>query len=141
MESIANQTVYMSRADIGRLERLIASARARDERDLAYLDSLEARLEQAQSIAAREVPPNVVTMNTRVRLRDPQSGERLEYTLVFPDAADASQHRISVLAPLGAALLGAQEGDLVRWETPGGERELEVEAILYQPEAAGHYDL
>lgn len=141
MESIVKQTVYLSRADIGRLERLIASARSRDERDLAYLDSLEARLEQAQSIAAREVPPSVVTMNTRVRLHDPRTGERAEYTLVFPDAADASQYRISVLAPLGAALLGAEEGDTVRWETPGGERELVVEGIVYQPEAAGHYDL
>jgi regulator of nucleoside diphosphate kinase len=141
MASIANQTLYMSRGDLARLERLIASVRARDERDLAYLDSLEARLEQAQPVAAREVPPSVVTMNSRVRLYDPATGVRVEYTLVFPESADASQERLSVLAPLGAALLGAREGDRVRWETPAGEREMVLEAILYQPEAAGRYDL
>lgn len=139
MAIIANQSLYLSRADVARLERLIASAR--DQRDLAYLDGLEARLEQAQSIAAREVPPDVVTMNSRVRLHEPRTGARPEYTLVFPEAADAARLRISVLAPLGAALLGAREGDRVQWETPGGEREMVVESILYQPEAAGRYDL
>lgn len=141
MASIAKQTLYMSRADLARLEQLIASVRARDDRDLAYLDILEARLEQAQSVPAREVPPSVVTMNSRVRLHDPATGTRVEYTLVFPDAADASQERVSVLAPLGAALLGAVQGDHVSWETPGGTREMVLEEILYQPEAAGRYDL
>ena len=141
MANIASQHLYLSRADLARLERLIASVRMQDERDLAYLDGLAARLDQAQAIAAREVPPSVVTMNSRVRLHDPATGMRVEYTLVFPDAADASQERLSVLAPLGAALLGAREGDRVRWETPAGEREIVLEAIVYQPEAAGRYDL
>ena len=63
------------------------------------------------------------------------------YALVFPQDADLAQGKISVLAPIGTAMLGYRVGDVFSWQVPSGERRIKVEAILYQPEAAGDYDL
>lgn len=141
METVSKQDLYVSRLDLARLEGLIRRARLGAHRDAEYLDSLEARLESARSVPAADVPDDIVTMNTRVRLWNRETGVRAVYTLVFPENADANQNKISVVAPLGAALLGARQGDTVVWPTPDGEQRMTVEAILYQPEAAGHYHL
>jgi len=87
------------------------------------------------------MPPDVITMNSKVRVRDMQTREESEYTLVFPHAADIKQGKISVLAPIGTALLGYKTGDVIRWEVPAGTRVLKVLSVLYQPEAAGDYHL
>jgi regulator of nucleoside diphosphate kinase len=80
-------------------------------------------------------------MNATVRLRDLATKKELTYTLVFPSDADAAQNRISVLAPIGTALIGYRVGDVITWKVPGGLRKLRVEKIIYQPEAAGDYHL
>ena len=80
-------------------------------------------------------------MNSRVALVDPQSGQEHRYSLVFPADANAAEGRISVLAPLGTALLGASRGQTVEWSAGGNLRRLRIEEILYQPEAAGDYHL
>ena len=79
-------------------------------------------------------------MNSSVRLKDLDTKKELTYTLVFPSDADAGQNRISVLAPIGTALIGYRVGDIITWEVPAGRRRLKVEKIIYQPEAAGDYD-
>jgi len=76
-----------------------------------------------------------------VRVRDMKSGAEMDISVVFPSEADSEQGKISVLAPIGTALLGYRVGDVVEWKVPGGLRRLKVERILYQPEAAGHYHL
>lgn len=141
METVIKQDLYVSRADLSRLEALIARARRGADRDVGYLDHLEACLDLARSVPATDVPRDIVTMNTRLRLRNRETDASTVYTLVFPENADADRNRISVLAPLGAALLGAREGDTVVWRTPDGEQRMTIEAILYQPEAAGDYHL
>ena len=80
-------------------------------------------------------------MHSQVRVRDPKSDEVGTYTLVYPDAADITDGKLSVLAPMGAALLGARQGQVVKFETPGGVRRLKVLKILYQPETAGDFHL
>lgn len=80
-------------------------------------------------------------MNSMVRLKDLDSGEEMTYTLVFPDMADISSKKISILAPIGTALIGYKVGDSIEWEVPAGIRKLKVEEIVYQPEAAGDYHL
>ena len=80
-------------------------------------------------------------MNSKVRVTDLDTGESRVYTLVFPHDADYKEGRISILAPLGTALLGFQAGDVVEWRMPAGTRKLRIDEILYQPEAAGHYHL
>jgi len=87
------------------------------------------------------VPPDVITMNSRVRLYDLDADEELIFTLVFPEDADPAENKISVLAPIGMAMLGYRVGDTFEWEVPAGISRLRVLEILYQPEAAGDYDL
>ena len=76
-------------------------------------------------------------MHSRLRLRDLDSGKDMVFTLVFPSDADADQGKISVLAPLGTAVLGFRRGDTFEWHVPGRVRRLQVAEVLYQPEAAG----
>ena len=82
-----------------------------------------------------------MTMNSKVLLKDLETGEKMEYTLVYPADADLMENRISVLAPIGTAILGFREGDVIDWKVPDGLVKLEVEKILYQPESAGDLDL
>jgi regulator of nucleoside diphosphate kinase len=84
---------------------------------------------------AADAPPDVVTLHSTVRIRDLDTGRSVVYTVVFPTEADTAQRRISVLAPIGTALIGYRVGDVIEWATPGGERRLRVEAALFQPEA------
>jgi regulator of nucleoside diphosphate kinase len=77
-------------------------------------------------------------MNSRVRLTDIDTNEQQVYTVTFPSEANLDQRKISVLAPIGTAILGYRVGDTVQWRVPGGIRKLLIEEILYQPEAAGH---
>ncbi|MFZ5659144.1 MAG: nucleoside diphosphate kinase regulator [Pseudomonadota bacterium] len=138
---MAASNIYITEFDRARLEGMIRSARAASDRDYEYLDRLETELDQAHVVEPRDVRPDVVTMNSQVRLQDTQTGQSEDYVLVFPKDADAGRKQISVLAPMGAALLGASVGQVVEWQVPGGRRAMRVEAVLYQPEAAGDYHL
>jgi regulator of nucleoside diphosphate kinase len=80
-------------------------------------------------------------MRSRVRLSDLNTGQEVVYTLVFPSEANFDDGKISVLAPIGTAMLGYREGSIIEWQVPSGLRRLKVEEILYQPEAAGDYNL
>lgn len=131
------RTIYITDADMKRLLPLVE--RNKDTRN--DLTKLQEELRNAHVVASREIPPDVVTMNSRVKLRDLEDGEESTYTLVFPEQASLEQNKISVLAPIGTAMLGQRVGDEVEWEVPAGKIRLRVEAVLYQPEAAGHFSL
>jgi len=105
------------------------------------MTALENGLRRGSVVASCKVGRDVVTMNSTVRVRDVQNGEQKTYTLVYPVDADIDEGRVSVLAPLGAALLGAKSRQTVVVTTPRGDRRLKIERILYQPEAAGDYHL
>lgn len=133
----AGQTgpIVITRLDQRRLLRLVDSLRAQPGHD-ANLDVLELELDLATIVEPREVPPTVVTINTRVQLEDVDTGERLTVTVVMPRAAWPAKGRLSVLGPPGMALLGARVGQEVSWPEKKGMRRVRLERILYQPEAA-----
>jgi len=106
-------------------------------RDHAHLEELDQELGRAEVVTAADVPPDVVTMHSTVRVRDLDDGMGALYTLVFPVEADIDRKRISVLAPIGTALIGYRTGALIEWATPGRTRRLRIEEVLFQPEAAG----
>jgi regulator of nucleoside diphosphate kinase len=106
-----------------------------------YLHALEAVLEDAQGIDPSVLPQDIVTMNTTVELRDVDTEESETYTVVYPERADITLNRISVLAPIGTAILGRRRGDLVEVEVPSGRRRIRVEDIHYQPERPGDFHL
>ena len=92
-------------------------------------------------VVPSDVPPDVITMRSKVRLKDLGTGEEMVYSLVFPTEAKFDEGRISVLTPVGTAMLGYRRGDTIEWEVPPGVRRLKVEEVLYQPESKGHYNL
>lgn len=135
------RTIYITELDMERLKERLLESEAIPERDRENLAELEQELMRAEVVSPQEVPGDVITMNSSVRLKDLDTKKELTYTLVFPADANAAQNKISVLAPIGTALIGYQVGDIITWEVPAGRRRLKVEEVLYQPEAAGDYHL
>jgi regulator of nucleoside diphosphate kinase len=127
--------IRVTENDMAALEALIIHGRAALRRDMYHLDDLGQELERAEVVADGEVPPDVMTMNSTARVRDLSTGATAVYTVVFPADADVASNRISVLAPVGTALIGYRRGDEVEWRTPGGARRLLIEEVLFQPEA------
>lgn len=129
--------IYVTRHDHRRLSELVNVAREFGREDERYLRVLEEELDRASVVDPDEVPSDVITMNSKAVLRDCDCGSEMVYTLVFPAQADPQRHRVSVLAPIGTAMLGYSVGDVFAWEAPRGVRRLQVKEILYQPESAG----
>lgn len=96
---------------------------------------LENELKRARIVTPEEIPPDVITMNTRAELLDLESGERMEFTLVLPVDENINDGKISVLAPLGTAMLGYRVGDEFVWHVRHGLRRLKVIKLHFQPEA------
>ena len=128
--------IYITKADYERLRRLIDGRRAGNGFDLEYLDTLEEELDRADVVEPDAIPRDVVTMNSEVRLRDLDSGDEKVYRLVFPTPV-RTKNSISILAPIGTAMLGYRVGNSIVWRVPKGIRRLKVLEVLYQPEAAG----
>ena len=98
-------------------------------------------LEQAEIVSPEDVPPDVVTMNSKVVLCDVNTSEEKTYVLVFPKDANINAGALSVLAPVGIAILGCARGDVIEWQVGHGKRRLRIKQVLYQPEASGDYNL
>lgn len=128
--------IVVTRTDLERLRLLLETTRARRRWEEAHLLALAEELENAEIVEPGEVPEDVVTMRSRVRVLDMVSHEPATYTLCYPIEANLESGKLSVLAPIGTALLGYREGDVVEWPVPGGVRVLKIERILHQPEAA-----
>ncbi len=136
-----SRDIYITKFDLIRLKELVEVGISFKERDRGYLESLQNELDRAHVVEPTAIPNNVVTMNSQVSLKDMETGEEKSYTLVFPSDADIEKNRISILAPIGTAILGYRTGDTVEWKVPAGTRQVRIEEVLYQPEAAGRYDL
>ena len=134
---MSERTIYITDADMNRLRPLVEEMKnSRDD-----LRMLQRELGRARIVAPENVPAEVVTMNSKVRIRDMAANDITTYTLVFPEDADIDLNRISVIAPIGTAMLGQRVGDEFEWQVPAGPVRLRVEEVVYQPEAAGHFHL
>ena len=129
--------IFITGQDRRRLQELIDVARAQPNGHARYIDALEREVSRSCIVESDSVASDVVTMNSRVRLRDMDSGDIEIYTLVYPAMADPAENRISVLAPIGTAIVGSRAGDVIEWPVPAGRRRLLVEEVVYQPEKAG----
>jgi len=143
---MTTQTLTVNQFDRERLERkiqqILTDAHGKPgDRESAYAKRLAEELDRAQTVPPGSVPPDVVTMNSIVQLEDLDSGREVTYALSFPADSDPMEGRISILAPVGLALLGTRVGDEVTWQIPKGQCRYRVKAIIYQPEAAGHFHL
>jgi regulator of nucleoside diphosphate kinase len=138
---MGERTIYVTEFDLKRLSGLLDCAQSWGNKDRDYFARLGEELEMAQVISPQEIPDDVVTMHSQARVRDLKTNEEMVFTLVFPAEADYERGRLSVLAPIGMALLGYRAGETVEWMVPSGVRRLKIEQVLYQPEAAGDYHL
>lgn len=133
--------IHITDYDMQRLRKLLEGAQSWNQKDREYLENLQEELDQAVLVPSHKVPANVVTMNTQMRVRDLDADKIMMLQLVFPSEADFERGKVSILAPIGTALIGYQAGDTVEWEVPSGTRRLRIEEITYQPEAAGDHHL
>lgn len=131
-----NRNIIMTAADHAELEAVITFTGKVSERARVELSALEGELKRAEIVEPEEIPSDVITMNSRAELLDIESKERMQFTLVLPRDARIEEGKISVLAPLGTAMLGYRVGDDFQWHVPYGVRRLKVTNVYFQPEAA-----
>lgn len=127
--------IIVTDRDLDRLSQLLSHQAS------AAAEELEAELARAQVVPQREVPRDIVTMNSDVLYEDTTQAEQRQIRLVYPSHADLERGWISVLAPLGSALLGLRVGQTIEWRMPRGVRRLKVVGVPYQPEASGDFTL
>lgn len=133
----AKPKIMISSLDAERLEMLLESL---PQSAFPGRDDLEAELARAEVVDPEEIPPTVVTMNSTVRFKVESSAEEFCLTLVYPKDVDTSGEKISILAPVGSALLGLAQGDEIEWPKPGGGvLRVRIVEVTYQPERSGEY--
>jgi len=132
--------IYVTSQDKQRLEHLLMEIEVSDPREHGDLKALTRELRRAVVVDPKDVFNDVITMNSRAEMRDLETGETVAFTLVFPSEANIDEEKISVLAPIGAGMLGYRVGDEFEWNVPGGLRRMKVTKVEYQPEAAGDFD-
>jgi regulator of nucleoside diphosphate kinase len=136
-----DRSIFITQFDLDRLTRVINAYSPQNDFDQENMERLLYDLERATIVDSKDVPANIVTMNSKVYLRDVDSEQETIFTLVFPQDADMAENKVSVLAPVGSAVLGYKAGDIIEWKVPARIKRLKIESVIYQPEAAGNYHL
>lgn len=131
--------IYITQSDKDKLLKIINKAQHESLDDYEKLKDLEVEVRRAVVKSATEIPKDVITMLTKAVISMDDMEE--EITLVYPNDADISENKISVISPIGTAILGYSEGDIIEWQVPEGIVKLEIKKITFQPEALGLYDL
>ena len=128
--------ILITRSDYEKLRPLVDGGRVFNGSDAQSVGRLAQELDRAEIVESDAMPGDVITMNSRATLKDLDSGELKEYRLIFPTQGRQGND-VSILAPIGTAMLGYRVGDVIEWQVPRGIRRLEVVEVLYQPEAQG----
>lgn len=132
--------IYVSRIDYARLNSMILDQLEIGNPNLLELNRLNMEIKRARQVDPRKISPDCVTMNSVVEIIFPEGGTSRVIKLVYPRDADVKEANISVLSPLGCALLGYKAGDVITYRTPAGMQSVTIYKILYQPESEG-FDL
>lgn len=133
--------IVISTVDYARLEPMIRDEVASRSTSRELLCALKSKIDQARILEPCDMPGDVVTMNSLVRVRDLDTEEAEAYTLVYPAFADITKGLLSVLTPVGIALLGHRQGEMIEGVSLLGPMRLQVEQVEFQPESAGQYDV
>jgi regulator of nucleoside diphosphate kinase len=131
--------IYITEIDMERLKKKIESVLHIGKNTDKSIRDLENEINRAIIVNPRQIPDDVVTMNSQVLLH--LDGDEMEVSLVYPDEADLSKKKLSVFSPIGTAILGYSEGSVIEWEVPSGVMKVHIKKVLYQPEAAGDYHM
>lgn len=139
MSAAKSMKIFVTELDKKRIEKLLDKMIEIKVSKDAAVKKLENELDRAVVVESGQIPPDVITMNSKAVLQ--LDGEDLEVSLVYPDEVDLNEMNISIFSPIGTAILGYREGSAVEWEVPSGISKIQIKKILYQPEAAGDFDL
>jgi regulator of nucleoside diphosphate kinase len=134
-----SRQIYITENDKNKLKKLIVSAVLEGLQSDKSFGHLRDEIEKAKVLEGRKFPQNVITMNSKALISI--NGNEEEVTLVYPQDADLIENKISILSPIGTAILGYSEGDTIQWSVPSGMTEIHIKEVLYQPEASGDLHL
>lgn len=128
-------SIVVTATDLARLRRLVNGQKSFPRSDSDSLHKLEQELDRAEIVDAADAPHDLITMNSEVRLKDLDTGHERIYRLIFP-TQERRANGVSILAPIGTAILGYRVGDVIEWKVPRGLRRFQVLEVVYQPESA-----
>lgn len=132
--------IIVNKIDYSRIHKCIDIAKRQNTIGVNEAETLLNELHSAVIVEPREVPHDVVTMNSIVRISFLNVKKTLQFQIVYPDSANIRENKISIFSPVATALLGYKVGDEVEWIVPSGLTKIRIDEIVYQPEAAGDFD-
>jgi len=133
--------IILNRLDFQRIQKNISDARLSKSISAAEAERLINELNSAKVVEPTEIPDDVVTMNSVVKITFVNTNKQLKLAIVYPGQADIKENKISIFSPVATALIGYRAGDLIDWVVPAGMTKIRIDEIVYQPEASGDYDL
>lgn len=133
--------IILNKLDYLRIWNHLKDAKQRKTIEAVEAEKLISELESATLVEPHDIPADVVTMNSVVKVSFEDGPRQQEFKIVYPDEADFRAKKVSIFSPVATALIGFRVGDWVEWMVPGGLKKIRIDGIIYQPEAAGDYSL
>ena len=135
------EKIIINRLDYARIKKCINDARQFKSITDSEVQKLVNELESAVIMEPEAIPANVVTMNSIVTVSFSNNNKQVQFQIVYPDQDNFRENKISIFSPIATALIGYKVGDEIEWIVPAGLTKMKIEEIIYQPEAAGDYNL
>lgn len=135
------EKIIITKNDYSRIQRSIDNAKRKHSIGINEAEILINELHSALIVDPHEVPGDVVTMNSIVKISFLDSNKSMQFQIVYPGAADIRENKISIFSPVATALIGYKVGDAIEWIVPSGLTKIRIDEIIYQPESAGHFHL
>ncbi len=133
--------IIINRLDYARIKKCISDAKQFKSISNTEAEKLMKELDSAQIVEPEEIPSNVVTMNSIVKLSFLNNNKQVQFQIVYPSQANIKENKISIFSPIATALIGYKVADEIEWIVPAGLTNIRIDEIIYQPEAAGDYTL
>lgn len=133
--------IILSRLDFSRIHKSIHDAKRMNTLGAAEAELLLKELDSAEIVEPSEIPHDVVTMNSIVKISFLNSDKTVHFQIVYPGEANIRENKISIFSPVATALIGYKVSNEIEWMVPSGLTKIRIEEIIYQPEAAGDYNL
>lgn len=133
--------IIINRLDYARIKKSINDAKQFRSISNDEAEKLLKELDSAKIVEPEAIPSNVVTMNSIVKLSFQNNNKQIQFQIVYPEQANVKENKISIFSPIATALIGYKENDEIEWIVPAGLTKIRIDEIIYQPEAAGDYDL
>lgn len=133
--------ILVNRLDYVRILKQIDDARQKKTIEAAEAEKLLNELNSATILDPDQIPGDVITMNSVVKISFVDSGKQQEFKIVYPNESNFKEKKVSIFSPIATALIGFRVGDLIEWMVPGGWTKIRIDEIVYQPEASGDFTL